>query len=428
MPRQSRRWWLIVLFAGLAANVLRAAPTTAPTSRPTATEIADTLDRVRAHLDASVGVRLLNRATSQPVTDLSVEQPLELTLEPGTQARFGPYSYPMGVVYSGMILAHQVTGDQKYADFVSRRFQVFADNLPVVEKWSPEQQRKTPFRGMLKPGNLDACGAMGAAMIQARRAKVGPDLKWVIDRFAEYVSKGQFRASDGTLARKRPAPASVWCDDAYMGIPILAQMGQLTGETPYFDDAARQMKQMSARLFVPGKGLYTHGWTQDKPASDHKYYWGRANGWCMMALVELLDVLPEDHPSKPELLELLRAHAKGLAAVQDESGLWHQLLDRPDSFLETSASAMFTMGMARGINRGWLDAATYTPAVEKAWRGITTRVSPDGKVAGTCPGTNYRDDDDYYFKRPCIDDVHGYGPVLLAGAEMLRLERAQEQR
>jgi rhamnogalacturonyl hydrolase YesR len=140
-----------------------------------------------------------------------------------------------------------------------------------------------------------------------------------------------------------------------------------------------------------------------------------------MALVELLDALPEDHPCRLELIALLRSHAEGLARVQDDSGLWHQLLDQPDSPLETSCSAMFTQAIARGVNRGWLDAATFEPVAIAGWYGLLTRITEDGHVEGTCVGTNYGPTADYYLKRKLTDDVHGYGPVLLAGAEMLRL-------
>jgi unsaturated rhamnogalacturonyl hydrolase len=132
-------------------------------------------------------------------------------------------------------------------------------------------------------------------------------------------------------------------------------------------------------------------------------------------------VLPENHPRREEILKLLRAHAKGLASVQSGQGLWHQMLDRTDSYLETSCTAMFTYGLARAVNKGWLNPGTFGPVAIAGWNGLTTRIDADGRVTGTCVGTSYAADYVYYYNRPTGEDVHGYGPVLFAGAEMIRL-------
>ena len=139
----------------------------------------------------------------------------------------------------------------------------------------------------------------------------------------------------------------------YMSIPFLAQMGKTTGEARYFDDAARQVIGMSARLFNRENGLFDHSWFADME-DDARFYWGRGGGWMMMAMAELLSVLPETHPDRAKVLEIFRRGARGAAETQGSLGLWHQLLDRTDSYLETSASAMFTFAIARGVNRGWL--------------------------------------------------------------------------
>jgi len=394
-----------------------------PYRLPAAGEIKAALDRIYGRLESGAVVRVIDRRTGEVVTDLAQPHPGAI-MDPGADRKFSPLSYPMGVVHAGMLLAAEVTGDRRYADFTAQRFQFFADHLAQFQTWGvPEGFRRysNPFANLLAPDSLDACGAMGSAMIKARRAAVGPDLLPVIDRFADYISRGQFRLGDGTLARNRPRPNSVWGDDLYMSVPFLAQMGRLSGERRYFDDAVRQVVQISARLFNPANGLYAHAWNAENAENHPRYYWGRANGWCMMAMVELLSELPEDHPGRPEVLKLLRAHARGVAEVQSGSGLWHQLLDRTDSYLESSCTAMFTFSLARAINRGWLDAASYGPVAVAGWNGLSTRITPEGQVEGVCVGTNYADDAVYYYHRPSPDDVHGYGPALLAGAEMIRL-------
>jgi rhamnogalacturonyl hydrolase YesR len=111
-----------------------------------------------------------------------------------------------------------------------------------------------------------------------------------------------------------------------------------------------------------------------------------------------------------------------LASYQSGSGFWHQLLDREDSYLETSATAIYTFAFARAINRGWIDAAAYAPVTLLAWNAVTTKVNEKGQVEGTCVGTGMAFDPAFYYHRPTSAfAAHGYGPVLLAGAEVLSL-------
>ena len=141
-----------------------------------------------------------------------------------------------------------------------------------------------------------------------------------------------------------------------------------------------------------------------------------------MTEAEILEVLPENHPLRPQILALYRAHAKGLASYQSGSGFWHQLLDREDSYLETSATAIYTYAFARGVNRGWLDAKAYAPMTLLAWNAVTTKVNPKGQVEGTCVGTGMAFDPAFYYHRPTsMFAAHGYGPTLLAGAEVFSL-------
>jgi rhamnogalacturonyl hydrolase YesR len=328
----------------------------------------------------------------------------------------------MGVTHAGMMLATEVTGDARFAAFTARHMQFIHDRLPYfqaqAEQFGVDQNS---FRSLLNPDSLDASGSMCAALIKARRANAGPDLKPAIDRWIDYVHTKQFRLADGTLARHRPQPESVWADDLYMSVPALAQMGKLTGDRQYYDDAAKQVLQFARHLFNREKGIYMHGRNLNQPENP-EFYWGRANGWAMMATVELLDVLPEDHPSRPELLNLLRAHIKGIAPLQSGSGLWHQMLDKTDTYLETSASAMFVFGIARAINRGWIAPVSYGSTAQAGWNGLATRLNAKGQVEGTCVSTTFASDNLYYYNRPAsVYASHGYGPVLLAGAEMIRL-------
>jgi rhamnogalacturonyl hydrolase YesR len=207
-----------------------------------------------------------------------------------------------------------------------------------------------------------------------------------------------------------------------MSVPALAQMGALTGDRAWFDDAVKQVLQFHGHLWDPRAELYAHGRHMNQPLNP-EFYWARANAWAMLASVELLDVLPEDHPGREGVLQALRAHIRSVAKLQSgTSGLWHQMLDKPDSYLETSASAIFVYSIARAINRGWISPVSYGSVAQAGWIGVATRVNARGQVEGTCVGTTLASDHVYYYNRPqSVYATHGYGPVLLAGAEMIRL-------
>ena len=386
-----------------------------PYERATPEAITAVMRRVLRHADDAAQYTVVDRKTHVPITDLST---------PNANATTTPGGYPLGVLHAGLLYASDVTGDRAFAAFTIKRLQFVADVLPYFTAQAAAQGIKgNALRNFIEPNSLDACGAWGAAMIRARRAGMGPDLKVVIDRYADYVTHGQFRLADGTLARTSPQPNSVWADDMYMCIPFLAQMGKLTGNEAYIDDAVKQALQISQRLFIQSKGLYAHGWSAQNADYNPEFHWGRANGWCLVALCQLLDVLPQNHPGREPILKIVRTHIKALAPLQSPEGLWHQLLDHSDSYLETSCSAMFTYGIAHAVNEGWVSTASYGPVAQLGWNGVATRVGQDGSVNAVCVGTNYASDAAFYYARPAKDDIHGYGPVIMAGSEMIRLYR-----
>jgi unsaturated rhamnogalacturonyl hydrolase len=345
----------------------------------------------------------------------------------GTDSKFKPgfilTSYEWGVTYSGAMLAGMVTGDQRYTRYAADRIN-FVSDVASAYRAKGTDPKSTPVRNMLAPEKLDDSGAIAAAFIKAQRAGLADaNVRPQIDVYLDWVANKQFRMPDGTLARQRPLPVTLWLDDVYMSVPALAQMGALTGDRRFFDDAVKQVLQFSQRMFVADKGLYMHAWAEGMDPHP-AFHWGRANGWAVMAMVELLDVLPADHPGREAILKQLRAHVAGLAKVQSGVGLWHQLLDRPDSYLETSASAIYAYAIARAVNRGWIDRRTYAPVAMLAWNGVSTKVSAAGEVEDVCVGTGVAFDPAFYYYRPRhVRAAHGYGPVLLAGAEVIAMLR-----
>ena len=268
---------------------------------------------------------------------------------------------------------------------------------------------------------LDDCGSIGAAMIKTYLKDKNDDYLELINIVADYISNKQFRLEDGTLARHRPQYESVWADDMYMSVPFLANMGVLTGDNKYFDDAVKQVLQIADRLYIPQKELFDHGWSVTAGDYDPHFYWGRASGWTLMAMAELLGVLPEDYQGRDKILHLYRSMIRSLAGLQDGTGFWHNMLDKTNTYLETSCTAMITFAVAKGINEGWI-SHVYGPVALTGWNAIKTRVLENGAVDGSCEGTTFAHDNTYYYHRGAsIYATHGYGPVLYAGAEMIRL-------
>jgi unsaturated rhamnogalacturonyl hydrolase len=418
------------LFIALMVSLL-AAPAALAQSTPTEASIREVMNRVHGYLLRAAPLRPIDGATGAPASLGSMPQNVAFA-----RTTIPIVSYEWGVTYTGMLRAWQTTGDDRYRAYmnnwltgIARMSRNMRINYPAAtfETFPTSVSGNTyTVRRVLLPQNLDDSGSMCNGMIRAHRAGVGSgtaSLRPWIDNYANWVSARQYRLSDGTFARNAPMQNSVWLDDLYMSVPCLAQMGTLTGDRRYYDDAARQILQFHSRMFVPGTNLWMHGWIESM--SPHPaFHWARANGWALMAMAELLTELPNDHPQKRQIINIFRAHATALASLQAPSGLWHQLLDRPASYEETSASAMYVFAIARGIRYGWLSNTTFRPVVLRGWNGLTTKVNSLGQVEGTCIGTGLGWDETFYFNRPTsVDAAHGYGPIFLAGADVINLLR-----
>lgn len=390
---------------------------------PSEAEVKAVLDRVREHFERSTPYAIIDTVTGEKVSDLA--RPRKSVGIDNRNGEYNDWTYSMGVVLAGMIQATEATGDARFADYALRNFDFVFDHLPYFRAQAREfGPQKDGYRRLIEMRELDDCGAIGAALVRAYGLKKDPRYREGIDLVERHVTKVQPRLPDGTLCRPRPQPVSLWIDDAYMSIPFLAQMGALTGEKAWFDDAARQVTGMSARLFHDDAGLYDHSWFENALPADPRFFWGRGAGWMLMAMAELLSAMPEDHPDRPKVLDQYRRAVRGVGAVQGGSGLWHQLLDREDSYLETSASAMFTFAVARGVNRGWLSTA-WAPVAQTGWQAVARRVRSDGRIEGICVGTTAAYDAVYYYNRPTdLGAMQGYGPTLMAGAEVITLLRS----
>ena len=379
-------------------------------------DIVAILNRIYNFLDASTPAKLVDHQTKIEITDMSKLTP-ESGFEPGV---FRLISYEWGVTYGAMLSATEATADPKFKEYTVKRMNFIGD---VSRYFSTVKnlQSNNPVRSVLDPHALDDAGSMCAAMIKTINSGGNQSLRTYVDNYVSFISVKQFRLSDGTLARNRPLPNTLWLDDLYMSVPALAQMGKLTGNNDYFDDAVKQVLQFSQRMFNKSHGLYMHGWVQEMSVHP-EFYWARCNGWAMLTMTELLDVLPPKYPGRNEILDQLKAQIRGIADLQSGSGFWHQLLNRNDSYLETSATAIYTYCIAHAINKGWIDVQAHGPMAVLGWNAVATKVNNKGEVEGTCVGTGLSFDHAFYYNRPVnVAAAHGYGPVIMAGAEMIKL-------
>lgn len=390
-----------------------------PYGIPQEEEVTDALERVLTFLEKSTPMNVIDGKTKQPVTDYS-------QIKAGDRLQQGAFrlaSYEWGVTYAGMLAAGEATGNRRFTDYTLDRMRFLTETAgyfqPLLEK---ENYADPQLRQMLRPQALDDCGAMCVAFLKALPQLQTLHCMPIIDGYIDCIMN-QYRLPDGTLARNRPIQNSIWLDDMFMSLPALSRMTLVSHDKRYLEEACRQYQLFVDKMFIPEKGLFRHGRVEGM-AQHPSFFWARANGWALMTTVEMLDVMPENHYSRPLLLQTLEQHAAGLLACQSETGLWHQLLDRPDSYLETSATAIYAYSLAKAIRKGWLDAQAYGPAVLQAWNAVSTQITAEGKVTGTCVGTGMAFDAAFYYARPVNEyAAHGYGPVLLAGAEVLGLLR-----
>jgi rhamnogalacturonyl hydrolase YesR len=336
---------------------------------------------------------------------------------------YNDWRYWNGVLNIAMVNLGNAFSESGYKEFVKKNIAFTFDNYGYFKpEYKPDAKWVQPLSQFLAMEELDDCGAMGGSVIEVYRFDPQKRYMEYLNKAANHILNKQDRLPDGTLVRKFPNKFTLWADDLYMSISFLSRMGELTGEKKYLDDAVQQVINFHKYLFNKNSGLMYHCYYSDVKRQGVAY-WGRANGWAMLAQVDLLDRLPRNHPKRKILIELLQKQIVGLSRYQSSDGLWHQLLDKVDSYLETSCSAMFTYTIARAVNKGYIEPR-YASIAKRGWSGIIPKIHSDGKIEGICAGTGTSDDLIHYYKRPTpLNDIHGIGAVLLAGMEILKLPK-----
>ena len=367
----------------------------------------------------------------EPATYWRLDAPDTFVRPYNENTLFGRWNYPLGVTMYGLLHTAIAIGSEDIKNYIKDHVQLCIDTLEYA-LWDKEQYGgATSIHNLLTSiDSLDDCGSFASMMLEVNKYLGLRDVKKVADYVGDYIYNHQSRLEDGTFFRKEMMHhfhnMTMWADDLYMSVPFLVRYSQFTGEQKYLDDAANQFFGFKKRLFMPEEKIMSHVY-DFKYDSKTNVPWGRGNGWVVFSMTELLEVLPEDHPKRNDLIDFLNTLCEGYLALQDDEGMWHQVLNDHESYPETSCTSMFIYAFSRGIRFGWLkNPEKYVKAIYKAWKGISkTSVDSNGNVYGVCRGSEFSFIADYYKYELGwnLNDTHGTGIVMLAGIEVIRLNK-----
>lgn len=340
------------------------------------------------------------------------------------------WHYTNGVLNIAMLHLADFVEEPKYVDFVRNHIAFGFDNYKYFQpRYQPEKHGKHwkyPLGELFNTLELDDFGAMISSALDLYMHPLGEKKMEYLDyamEMGKFLKDKKLRTENGTFVRSFPQKNTLWGDDLYMSVPLLARLYQITGDETYLNDALNQIESFDQLLWDSQRGLYYHAYYTDLKRNGVAH-WARCNGWLMFAKIELLKHTPENYPRRQMVIDLLNKQICGLARYQSPEGLWHQIIDRNDSYLESSASAMFTYSIASAVNNKWLDSR-YASLAITAWEGLKKyMLTGNGDMKSICEGTEVHEDLQYYYTRPCgINEKHGLGALIEAGIEVMRLKQ-----
>jgi unsaturated rhamnogalacturonyl hydrolase len=331
--------------------------------------------------------------------------------------KFGGWGYARSLYLFGQYLVYKRTHEPRYLDYIKQWIDVHIDENGTLD-------RKIDALDYILPANL-----LVILYNETGDAKYKKALDIFRHRFDDYP-----RTSDGGFwhATVPSRQHQLWLDGIFMGMPFLVRYGQTFDDSKYAnDEAVKQILVYYSHLKDDKSGLLYHAYDEsgaqkwaDSKTHHSPYFWCRAIGWYGMATVDILDVLPKNHPDRGKLIKIVLRLVKDLARYQDpKTGLWYQIVDKttdPNNWQETSSSSMFTYIIDVAVKRGYV-SKKYEKVAQRGYRGVMSKVSvgEDGLVNITdiCEGTNVADLAYYYGRKRPINDFHGLGAFLIMNEE-----------
>jgi len=331
---------------------------------------------------------------------------------------YGQWFYAMMVGLNGMRMAADKLHIEEFYDYFCGGMKLIC-NHRSYGKYDRDIFGWTSYMAKAyKLDNLDSIGTIGMNVAEYYLMSGDISAKYMLTLLADRVMHNIPRYEDGTYHRV----TTMWTDDMYMCLSFLSRLAAITGEDIYFEEMIRQITGFYDRMFMEDQKIYSHIYFPQESVQN-KIPWGRGNGWVLLAISEALLVMPEDYPNREKVLEIFRRFAVGVLEWRDkEEGIWHQVINNPESYVETSGSAMFITALARGIRKGWIEADCKQDVID-AWTALTDKcVDDEGNVYGVCMGSGCNKEEKYYMRLgTIINDDHGMGIVLGAGVEVMNL-------
>ncbi len=336
------------------------------------------------------------------------------------------WSYTQGLVsLAGQRLAEE-TGEQQYYQYGLDYANKMINDSGIIRTYKKEKY------------NVDLINS-GKILFEIYQKTGNEKYRKAILLLREQL-KTQPRTSEGGFWHKQVYPYQMWLDGIYMAEPFYAQFGKVFNEPAAFDDVVNQVMVIQKHTADSVTGLNYHGWDESREqqwadfvTGRSPHVWGRAQGWYLMALADILDFIPEDHPERQNIIAIFNTSAQAVVNVQDTvSGVWYQVLDqsgREGNYLEATGSCMLVYSLLKGIRMGYLDQNYMKPA-KKGFDGILKNFiqeNEDGTISLTncCAvaglgGNPYRDGSYEYYISTEIrnDDPKGIGPFIMACIEM----------
>lgn len=364
--------------------------------------------------------RLINDQTGEIISN---SNGIAINPDIRIESKFNAWFYQTWLLADGMRRTAEILDEPKYRNYGERNLDFIDHHMGFFERQSAAKMQMAPVGdGKLSPigfyFHIDALWHTGLAPLVIERfaETKNPRYEPYLRRVTKFLETCP-RFEDGTFYRPGKG---MMTDDPFMTVPFLLRKWNADGDPKDLDAAIAQVLGTQKRLLDQRNGLLRHLWDlkTEQPAG---VFWGRGNGWMVLAQVELLATLPKSHPRHAEVLEFFVAHLNGIRRYQDRTGGWHQVLDHPESWIETSCTGMFVYGIARGVNEGWLDGS-FRESAQHGWDALKAKVTAEGDLVDVCASTDVGDLD-YYSNRPRLQgDLHGFGSFLLAGSEMVRMK------